>query len=103
MKMSRTRELKNLDPHGIPWEVISLTTLYSQRHLFHDLLREAQEFAMTAQEGKTVIYTSSMIEWKPFGQPRKKRPLESVILDRNVKETILNDVHEFSEFRKMVY
>lgn len=41
MKMSRTRELKNLDPNGIPWEAVSLTTLYSKRHLFTELLSEA--------------------------------------------------------------
>ncbi|KAK6531710.1 hypothetical protein TWF694_002886 [Orbilia ellipsospora] len=95
IKMERTRELKNLDPSGIPWETVSLTTLYSHRHIFNELLSAAQAHALKTQEGKTVIYTSWITEWKAFGQPQAKRPLSSVVLDRNVKENIVNDINDF--------
>ena len=42
-----------------------------------------------------VVYTNWGSEWRPFGQPRRKRPLESVILDEGVKERIVADVAEF--------
>ncbi|KAI9748993.1 MAG: hypothetical protein M1815_002836 [Lichina confinis] len=94
--VNRTRDVKALDlQSGSPWETITLTTLYSQRHVFEELFAEAHRLAMQLQEGKTVVLTAWGTEWRPFGQPRRKRPLESVILDRGVKETIVEDVKDF--------
>ncbi|KAK6523695.1 mitochondrial chaperone, variant 2 [Arthrobotrys megalospora] len=95
IRMERTRELKNLDPQGIPWETISLTTLYAHRHIFTELLSAAQAQALKTQEGKTTIYTSWMTEWRPFGQPKTKRPLSSVVLDQGIKEKIVQDIDDF--------
>jgi chaperone BCS1 len=82
---------------GEPHETITLTTLYAQRHLFEDIFREAHQLAVEAQEGKTVMHTAQggSMEWKPFGAPRRKRPLNSVILDRGIKERIVSDVRDF--------
>ena len=94
--VNRVREAKSRDlTTGKPWETVTLTTLYSQRHVFEDLFKEAHELAARSQEGKTVIYHPSSSEWKRFGQPRRKRPLESVILDNGVKERIVADVKDF--------
>ncbi|EWC47281.1 hypothetical protein DRE_03400 [Drechslerella stenobrocha 248] len=95
IRMSRTRELKNLDPNGTPWETVSLTTLYAHRHIFTELLTAAQTQALKSQEGKTVVYTSWATEWRPFGQPLTKRPISSVVLDKGVKEAIVNDMTDF--------
>ena len=46
-------------------------------------------------EGKTIMYTPMGAEWRQFGYPRRRRPLDSVILDRGITETILADVQEF--------
>ena len=78
-----------------PFETVTLTTLSRDRHLFTELLHESQAIALAKQEGKTVIYTSWGPEWKPFGLPRKRRLLSSVILDKNVKERIITDIEEF--------
>ncbi|CAG8478242.1 2013_t:CDS:2 [Paraglomus occultum] len=78
-----------------PFETVTLTTLSRDRHLFTELLHESREIALAKQEGKTVIYTSWGPEWKPFGLPRKRRLLSSVILDEGVKERIVTDVEEF--------
>lgn len=80
---------------GTPWETVTLTTLYSQRHIFEELFTDAHRLAMQLQEGKTVIFTAWGTEWRPFGQPRRKRPLDSVVLDRGVKEAIVQDVKDF--------
>ncbi|KAG5513909.1 hypothetical protein PMAC_000531 [Pneumocystis sp. 'macacae'] len=80
---------------GSPWETITLTTLSKDRKIFNELLCEAQNLAMKMQEGKTVIYMSWGPEWRPFGQPRRRRMLESVILDKGVKEQIIEDIKEF--------
>ncbi|EEP82406.1 mitochondrial chaperone BCS1 [Uncinocarpus reesii 1704] len=94
--VNRVREAKSRDLQtGRPWETVTLTTLYSQRHVFEDLFKEAHEYAAKSHEGKTVIYNSWGTEWRPFGQPRRKRPLDSVILEAGVKERIVADVKDF--------
>lgn len=96
MLVNRERSGKLLDmTSGTPFETVKLTTLYSDRHLFLDLLAEAKRMALQAQEGKTVLYSSWGPEWRPFGNPRRKRVLGSVILDEGISESILTDVKDF--------
>jgi BCS1 N terminal len=80
---------------GTPWETVTLTALSRDRALFPRLLAEARELAKAFQVGKTVIYTAWGPEWRPFGQPRQRRLLESVVLDKGVKERIVKDVKDF--------
>jgi mitochondrial chaperone BCS1 len=102
--VNRAREEKSRDyKTGEPWETVTLTTLYSHRHVFESMFKEAHDIAARSQEGKTVIYHSRGIEWKPFGNPRRKRPLDSVVLDAGVKETIVADVKEFQSSSKWYY
>jgi chaperone BCS1 len=94
--VNRVREAKSRDLQtGRPWETVTLTTLYAHRHIFEDLFKEAHEHAVRSHEGKTVIYNSWGTEWRQFGNPRHKRPLDSVILDAGVKERIVDDVKDF--------
>lgn len=51
--------------------------------------------ALTKTEGKTIMYVGMGSEWRPFGHPRKRRPLSSVILDEGLSDKILTDVKEF--------
>jgi chaperone BCS1 len=96
MQVQRQRDGKMMDlTTGSPWETITITTLSRDRHVFKDLLHEAQEMALKKQEGKTVLYTSYGPEWRPFGLPRRRRMLESVILDNGIKDRIVNDVKAF--------
>lgn len=78
-----------------PFETTTLTTLYSHRFVFESIFREAHELAMKAVEGKTVIYNARGVTWERFGHPRTKRPLESVILEKGVKERIVADIQDF--------
>ncbi|KAJ8519468.1 hypothetical protein ONZ45_g3590 [Pleurotus djamor] len=81
MQVKRERETRSQQlMSGMPWETITLTTLSKDRDLFPRLLAEARDLAMRGHEGKLVIHTAWGIEWKPFGQPRSKRPLHSVVL-----------------------
>ncbi|KAJ4305362.1 Complex III assembly protein translocase and chaperone [Kalmusia sp. IMI 367209] len=84
---------------GIPFETITMTTLYSQRNVFERIFAEAHEMHQQMQEGKTIIYNAMGPNWQPFGDPKRKRPLESVILERGVKERIVQDVQAFIEAR----
>ncbi|KAK3845728.1 MAG: BCS1 N terminal-domain-containing protein [Linnemannia gamsii] len=101
IQVERTRDAKMMDlSTGAPWETVTLTTLSRDRQVFTELLQEAQKMALLNQEGKTVIYTSWGPEWRPFGQPRKRRVLESVILDEGIGERIVRDVREFVKNEK---
>ena len=96
LMVERLRETKSMDlTKGKPWETVTLTTLYSQRHVFEDIFLEAHQLAQQATEGKTVVYHSVTAGWNQFGEPRRKRGLDSVILDRGIKERILADVQDF--------
>lgn len=102
--VNRVRETKSMDFHrGIPWETVTLTTLYSQRHIFEELFQEAHQLAQQSTEGKTIVYTSRGTTWERFGEPRRKRPLESVILDQGIKERIVSDVKDFLASGKWYY
>lgn len=96
MLVARERSGRLMDlTSGTPFETITLTTLYRDRHLLPELLNEAQQRAIKQREGKTVIYTSFGPEWRPFGQPRRKRSLDSVILAKGLKEKLVEDVRDF--------
>ncbi|CAN3372566.1 hypothetical protein DIURU_004940 [Diutina rugosa] len=96
MLVDRERSGKLIDmTSGTPFETVKLTTLYRDRYLFQEMLSEAKQLALKAREGKTVLYTSWGPEWRPFGQPRKKRMLGSVILDKGVSEGLVRDVQDF--------
>ena len=85
---------------GVPWETVTLTTLSRDRVLFPHLLSEARDLAMRGHEGKLVIHTAWGIEWRPFGQPRQKRPLHSVVLESGVAENIEKDIKAFLDRRQ---
>ncbi|KAI8461154.1 mitochondrial chaperone BCS1, partial [Phakopsora pachyrhizi] len=96
-QVKRERDGKLIDLNsGTPWETLMLTTLSRDRSLLVELLQEAKAISMKNEEGKIVIHTAwGGADWRPFGQPRAKRPLSSVVLDKGVKETILNDIQDF--------
>ncbi|KAK9237295.1 BCS1 N terminal-domain-containing protein [Lipomyces kononenkoae] len=101
IQVNRERSGRLMDlTSGAPFETITLTTLYRDRGVFKTLLQEANAMAVKMQEGKTVMYVSWGPEWRPFGQPRRKRLLESVILDRGVSERICVDVKDFLQSGK---
>lgn len=85
---------------GNPWETVTLTTLSRDRGLFPKLLAEARNIAMLGREGKLVIHTPWGIEWKPFGSPRRKRPLKSVVLEDGISDTVEADVSAFLQRRQ---
>ena len=96
LMVDRVREQQTVDLHtGQPWECVKLTAVGRSRDIFTAFLNEAQEFAEAKQELTTVVYTNWGTEWRPFGSPRRRRPLHSVVLDTGVAEHVVNDVREF--------
>ncbi|KAF8798167.1 hypothetical protein BYT27DRAFT_7218882 [Phlegmacium glaucopus] len=101
LQVKRERETRSMQlMSGVPWETVTLTTLSRDRALFPYLLSEARDLAMRGHEGKLVIHTAWGIEWRPFGQPRQKRPLHSVVLGSGIAENIEKDIKAFLDRRQ---
>lgn len=101
IKVERTREQSTIDIQmGIPFETVQLTAFGSNKQIYKDILEEARELALQYTEGKTLMYTAMGSEWRQFGQPRKRRPLSSVVLDDGVSARILRDCREFIDTPK---
>lgn len=107
IRIERTREKGTSDiTTGIPFETLTITTLTKLERkaaLFKTLLEESRSFALKAYLGKTLVFTSWANEWRPFGQPRKKRPLSSVILDDGICEKLFSDITEFASASQWYY
>ncbi|KAK5128403.1 hypothetical protein LTR85_003071 [Meristemomyces frigidus] len=97
--VNRERVGKSFDANGQPFETVKLTTLYYYRHIFQDLFQEAHQMAQRSTEGKTVIYTSRNMGWDISGQPKRRRPFDSVVLEEGLSSRILGDVREFLDAR----
>jgi len=93
--VDRQREKAFNTTTGEPFETITMTTLYSHRNVFEHIFAEAHQMHQQMQEGKTTIYNAMGPDWQPFGDAKRKRPLDSVILERGVKERIVQDVQAF--------
>lgn len=99
ISITRERTSKSFDTHGQPFETMKLTTLYFHRHVFEEMFRAAHANAQRRIEGKTVIYTLQNMSWMPLGEPKRKRPFESVVLGDGLAESVVNDITEFLDMR----
>ncbi|KAK4493892.1 hypothetical protein PRZ48_015077 [Zasmidium cellare] len=99
LAVNRERIGKSFDSNGQPFETVKLTTLYYYRHIFEDIFREAHQMALQSTEGKTVIYTSRNVSWEKSGEPKRRRPFDSVVLEKGLSDKILGDVNEFLNAR----
>ena len=97
--VNRERVGKSFSSDGQPFETVTLTTLYYYRNLFEDLFTEAYSMANQQIEGKTIVYTSQAMSWQPSGQPKRRRPFDSVVLEEGMADRILGDVQEFIDAR----
>jgi chaperone BCS1 len=95
-QIERTRERTMVDlKSGTPWETVTITALARDKTLLIQMLEEAKQAALSAEEGKTVVYTSYGPDWRPFGAPRRRRELHSVVLNTGISDYIVNDVKGF--------
>lgn len=96
IRVERSREMQMIDLQtGTPWESVTFTALGTDRKIFFNILEEARELALQQEEGKTVMYTAVGSEWRPFGYPRRRRPLNSVVLEQGLADRIVRDIREF--------
>lgn len=99
IKLERDRQQSPLDTNtGLPMETLKFTSLASP-DLFPRMVEVARNLELSKHVGKTTIFKPRTSDWAPFGEPQCKREYDSVILDGNTAEEILDDVNEFLRSR----
>lgn len=99
--VQRIREQQMVDLNsGKPWEKVLFTAFGRNPSVFSAILDDAYALSALQEENKTVIFTNWGAEWRQFGQPRRKRSLDSVVLDEGVAERIVMDVFEWQQSSK---
>ena len=95
--VDRAREYGTVNTSsGTPWERVTLTAPAFGPPVFQDLLETAREQCHAARnKDETLVLTCWGTEWRQFGQPRRKRPLNSVVLAENLAENIVTDVQDW--------
>lgn len=51
--------------------------------------------ALKQHEGMTLMYTAMGSDWRQFGHPRKRRPIDSVVLRSGLTDKIKTDCLDF--------
>lgn len=94
LKIERNRDSKVLF-QGSPYESVTLTTFGRDRRYFSRILNQAKDIALQNLQTGIKLFTPYGHEWRMFGHPNRKRPLDSVVLGEGISERIVNDVKEF--------
>lgn len=99
--VQRIREQQMVDLNsGKPWEKVLFTAIGRNPAVFSSLLDDAYALSSRLEENKTIIFTNWGSEWRQFGQPRRKRSLDSVVLDDGVAQRLLHDVFDWQRSSK---
>lgn len=97
IKVERQREKQVIQRDNVrtPFETVTLTTLGSDVKFFKNLLQDSAKEAINNTETGLVIYQAIGPQWVRFGVPRKKRDIESVVLDGDICNQLIGDFNEF--------
>ncbi|KAG8901796.1 hypothetical protein FRB99_005096 [Tulasnella sp. 403] len=86
---------RTTDGWGHTKESMTLSMFGRERKVLDKLLLDAQALHKSRQEKSIVIYQPDMLNmWRRRGT-RARRPLSSIILDSQIKETLLEDARDF--------
>uniref|UniRef100_A0A914EAB2 Mitochondrial chaperone BCS1 n=1 Tax=Acrobeloides nanus TaxID=290746 RepID=A0A914EAB2_9BILA len=78
-------------------EWVNLTTYGGSPNFWDEFLQDASKDEIKQKNKGLSIERFRDGYWEEFGKPRRKRPLESVILDGSMAKNILKDITEFIE------
>uniref|UniRef100_A0AC35UAB9 Mitochondrial chaperone BCS1 n=1 Tax=Rhabditophanes sp. KR3021 TaxID=114890 RepID=A0AC35UAB9_9BILA len=81
-------------------ETVTLTTFGGNVTFWKDFLASATKDALSKRETGLVVYNAVGPDWRKFGPARRKRLLESVVLENGLSQKIHNDCEEFIKSAK---
>ncbi|KAJ3186504.1 hypothetical protein HDU85_007324 [Gaertneriomyces sp. JEL0708] len=76
-------------------ETITINTLGRNRHVIERLIAHAQLKYLEKDRARTVVYSADQYGNWVRTRSRPVRPLETIVLDQGLKETLVQDVKEF--------
>ncbi|KAL3103743.1 hypothetical protein niasHS_001345 [Heterodera schachtii] len=101
VERERTEQmLQRADKRRTPLETVRLTTIGVKPEFWRQLLEKAAKDALSEVETGLAVYTPFGPEWHHFGKPRKKRPLDTIVLDNGIREGIQTDLESFFNSQK---
>ncbi|RWR99314.1 mitochondrial chaperone BCS1-like protein [Dinothrombium tinctorium] len=79
--------------------LLVLSYIGRDKSIFEALLREAENFYKERNkvENRTCVYSGSKGYWNQIGNPRRIRPLSSVLLPSEVTKRLIDDLTEFAK------
>jgi mitochondrial chaperone BCS1 len=80
-------------------ETFNIKIFSRNKQLIMDLITEARELAYPLEDDRISVYMPNYGSWSRTAK-KIPRPIESVILDNNLTEDILNDIKEFQSSEK---
>uniref|UniRef100_A0A914IFR5 Mitochondrial chaperone BCS1 n=1 Tax=Globodera rostochiensis TaxID=31243 RepID=A0A914IFR5_GLORO len=101
VERERTEQmLQRDDMRRTPLETVRLTTIGVTPDFWRQLLEKAAKDALSEVETGLAVYTPLGPAWHHFGKPRKKRPLETIVLDDGIREAVQADLESFFNSHK---
>ncbi|CAI4228304.1 unnamed protein product [Auanema sp. JU1783] len=98
IKVERQREKHTVQQAGgnrIPFETVTLSTLGTDPMFLQSMLKNATFDGVANAQTGLVIYQAIGPQWVRFGTPRRKRDINSVVLDQRLADELLLDLQQF--------
>ncbi|CAE6351983.1 unnamed protein product [Rhizoctonia solani] len=92
MRVTRTRQDLG---EGCTRETLEVSIFARDREVINQLLREAKEAYTSEDQNRVSIYTCDQYNCWHRSASRAKRPMQSIVLDPNIKNMIMEDAKDF--------
>ncbi|RUP47588.1 P-loop containing nucleoside triphosphate hydrolase protein [Jimgerdemannia flammicorona] len=84
-----------ISPTGVPLESISISALGRSRALIQMLITEARHIYIERDTSRTIIFVADQYGAWRRTRSRPKRPLDTIVLDPTLKQSVIEDLREF--------
>ncbi|OAF68793.1 hypothetical protein A3Q56_03461 [Intoshia linei] len=98
--ISRSNSNLNNGLSPSPFEIVKLTTIGKDDTFFKNILKNSMSNAIDFDQNVTIFYIPATSDWRQFGNPKRRRSLDSVVLDKGISNDILEDVTDFIKNRE---
>ena len=96
IRVERSRGMQVIDLQtGTPWDSVTFPALGTDRKVFLNILEEARELSSAAGGREDSDVHCCGLWMAPLWDPRRRRPLNSVVLEQGLTDRVVRDIREF--------